>query len=163
MIYYIVSAIGIAILGFAVWAKYRAGWKRVHQKILGILTLVYGLFLSLLTGSYTSLVLPGLGGVTLGAGAGAAVGLGTWLVLGTIGVATGGVGLAIGAASMAGIGALVGGIGGTASGFGIRAVSYPLVHWIFWVPLLVIGAYFLWGHKLKKLRGRENSGDEETK
>jgi hypothetical protein len=163
MIYYIVAAIGMAILGFAVWAKCRAGWKRIHQQVLGILTLVYGIFLALLPGSYTSLVLPGLGGITLGAGAGAAVGLGTWLVLGTIGVATGGVGLAIGAASMTAIGALFGGIGSTAGGFEIHVVSYPLVHWIFWVPLLVIGAYFIWGHKLKKLRGREHSGDEGTK
>ena len=160
MIYYIVAAVGIAILGFAIWARFRGGWKRMHQKILGILTFGYGIFLALLTGSYTALVLPGLGGITLGAGAGAAVGLGTWLALGTIGVATGGVGLAIGAASMAAIGALFGGIGGTAGGFGTQAVTYPLVHWIFWLPLLIIGAYFLWGHKLKKLRGYERKQDE---
>lgn len=84
MIYYIIAAIGIAVLSFVIWARYRAGWPLLHQRILGVLTLGFGLFLAFLTGSYTELVLPGVGGVALGAGAGAAVGLGAWLSLGTI-------------------------------------------------------------------------------
>lgn len=105
------------------------------------------------------MVLPGVGGIAVGAGTGAAVGFGTWLVLGTVGVATGGVGLAIGAVSMAAIGAFFGGIGGTASGFGIQSVSYPLVHWIFWLPVIIIGCYFLWGHRLKRFKDIGNSED----
>jgi hypothetical protein len=149
-------AIATTILIFAYWAKRHGGWRRVHQRLLGWLTLIYGIFLASLTGSYTSLVLPGIGGIALGTGTGAAVGFGAWLVLGTVGVATGGVGLAIGAASMAAIGALFGGIGGTAGGFGIQTVSYPLVHWIFWVPVLIIGIYFLWGYKLKRFYSPSN-------
>lgn len=131
MIIYISVGIAAAILIFAFWAKRHGGLRRAHQKLLGWLTLVYGIFLASLTGSYTSLMLPGIGGITMGAGTGAAVGFGAWLVLGTVGVATGGVGLAVGAVTMALIGALLGGIGGTAGGFGIQTVSYPLVHWMF--------------------------------
>ena len=156
MIIYISVAIAVAILVFAFWAKQHGGWRRAHQRLLGILTLSYGLFLASLTGSYTSLVLPGIGGISLGVGVGAAVGFGTWLVLGTVGVVTGGIGLAVGAVGMAAIGAIFGGIGGTAGGFGITTVSYPLVHWIFWVPVVLIGIYFIWGHKLKRLRASKN-------
>lgn len=156
MVIYISVAFAAAILIFAYWAKRHGGWRQTHQRLLGWLTLIYGLFLASLTGSYTSLVLPGVGGIALGAGTGAAVGFGTWLVLGTVGIAAGGVGLAVGAASMAAIGALFGGIGGTASGFGIQTVSYPLVHWIFWIPVVIIGIYFIWGHKLKRFQSTEN-------
>ena len=159
MIIYISAAIAAAILIFAYWAKRHGGWRRAHQRLLGWLTLIYGIFLASLTGSYTALVLPGVGGIAVGAGTGAAVGFGTWLVLGTVGVATGGVGLAIGAVSMAAIGAFFGGIGGTASGFGIQSVSYPLVHWIFWLPVIIIGCYFLWGHRLKRFKDIGNSED----
>ena len=155
MITYLSIAIAVAILIFAFWAKRHGGWRRVHQRLLGILTLSYGLFLASLTGSYTSLVLPGIGGITLGVGVGAAVGFGTWLVIGTVGVVTGGIGIAIGAASMVAIGAVFGGIGGTAGGFGTTTVYYPLVHWVFWAPVVLIGAYFLWGYKIKKLRGSQ--------
>jgi hypothetical protein len=96
-------------------------------------------------------------GVALGSGAGAAVGLGAWFALGTIGVATGGVGLAIGAVGMASIGALFGGIGGASGGLGIREVSYWFIHPVIWIPLLVLGAYFIWGHRLKKSRGQKNT------
>jgi hypothetical protein len=157
LIYYILATIAIAIICFAVWAKFRAGWRRIHQQIPGSLILVYGILLAFLTGSYTELVLPGVGGVALGTGAGAAVGLGAWFALGTIGVATGGVGLAIGAAGMAAIGALFGGIGGASGGLGIREVSYWLIHPVIWIPLLVLGAYFIWGHRLKKSRGQKNT------
>ena len=83
--------------------------------------------------------------------------MGAWFALGTIGVATGGVGLAIGAAGMAAIGALFGGIGGASGGLGIREVSYWLIHPVIWIPLLVLGAYFIWGHRLKKIRSQKNS------
>lgn len=147
---YISIFIASGILVFAYWAKRHGGWRRTHQRVLGWLTLLYGIFLASLTGSYTAFVLPGVGGIALGVGAGAAVGLGTWLVLGTVGVATGGVGLAIGAFGMAAIGAIFGGLGGAAGGFGFQTVSYPLVHWVFWLPLILVGLYFIWGHKLKK-------------
>ena len=74
MITYISVAIAAAILIFAYWAKRHGGWRRAHQRLLGWLTLIYGIFLASLTGSYTSLVLPGIGGIALGTGAGAAVG-----------------------------------------------------------------------------------------
>ncbi len=153
MIIYISVAIAVAILIFAFWTRCHGGWKRAHQRLLGWLTLIYGIFLASLSGSYTSFVLPGIGGITLGAGTGAVVGFGTWLVLGTVGVATGGVGLAIGAIAMTSIGALFGGIGGTASGFGLQNVSYPLVHWVIWLPVIIIGIYFIWGHTLRRRRG----------
>ena len=161
MIIYISIAIAIGIVLLFYWAKRFGGWQRTHQKLLGFMTLMYGVFLASLTGSYTALVLPGIGGIALGLGSGAAVGLGVWVAIGTVGVATGGIGLAIGAASMIAIGALFGGIGGAAGGFGIQTLSYPLVHWGFWVPVMIIGVYFLCGHKLKKQQGLENAKSTE--
>jgi len=155
MTIYISIFMAAAILLFALWAKIHGGWRRAHQRVLGWLILLYGIFLSSLTGSYTAFVLPGIGGIALGAGTGAAVGLGTWLVLGTVGVATGGIGLAIGALGMAAIGAIFGGIGGAAGGFGFQTVSYPLVHWAFWLPLIVIGLYFIWGIRIKRGKGTD--------
>lgn len=155
MLYYTLAIIALAIILFAFWARFRAGWQRIHQQILGSLVLVYGIFLAFLTGSYTELVLPGVGGVALGAGAGAAVGLGAWLALGTIGVATGGVGLGIGAIGMTAIGATFGGIGGASGGLGLREVSYWLIHPIIWIPLIILGAYFIWGHQLGKIHARK--------
>jgi len=156
MIKYIIAPSESQLWGYAWWAIVRAGWKRAHQRALGMLTIVYAIILASLTGSHTVLVLPGIGGITLATGTGAAVGLGAWFVLGTIGVATGGVGIPIGAAAMTAIGALFGAIGGAAGGFGFRQVSYSLVHPIFWTPLLVLGAYFLWGHRLKVHRERQD-------
>ena len=54
-------------------------------------------------------------GTAVGAGAGAAVGIGTWLVWGTIGVATGGTGVAIGLLGQVAIGAVIGAVAGTAA------------------------------------------------
>lgn len=124
--------------------------KRRH--VIGCLLLGIGLFLASLTGSQTSLALPGVGKITLGAGAGATVGFLSWLAVGTLGVATGGVGIALGAVGLTAIGALIGGIGGTASGFGILTETYPLVPWTVWVPIVILGIYFLWGR-----RDKENS------
>lgn len=95
-------------------------------------------------------MLPGIGSIVLGGGAGAAVGFATWLFLGTVGVATGGVGVAIGAGAMALIGAGIGCIGGAVGGFGIQTVTYPLVSPVFWVPIIVLGFYFMRGKRIKK-------------
>ena len=118
---------------------------------LGTLIMAYGAYLATLTGTTTHFVMPGLGSVALGAATGGAVGFGTWVVVGTVGVATGGVGIAVGAATMAAVGAVLGGTGGAAGAFGFRAVSYPLVAWYFWVPIVCIGAMFIYGRKKKKL------------
>ena len=142
--------LGLVLLAIAYWAVKHGGWQRRHQRAVGWATLLYGIYLATLTGSYTAFVLPGFGGIALGAGAGAAVGFGTWLALGTIGLATGGVGIALGALSLVGIGALVGGLGGAAGGIGFQTVSYPLVHWAFWVPLLFIGIYLIVGLRFKR-------------
>ena len=52
-------------------------------------------------------------GIPLGGGAGAGLGVLSWLVIGTVGVATGGTGVAIGFLAQVGIGAIVGAVGGT--------------------------------------------------
>lgn len=120
------------------------------RRALGIFIIFYGVYLSTLTGSAYSFKLPG-GSIALGAGTGASIGLGAWALLGTIGVATGGVGIAVGAAAMAGVGALLGGAGGAAgSSFGFQTTIYPLVKWYFWLPIIVIGALFLFGVRRKK-------------
>jgi len=136
-------------LFLGVIAYKRGSWSIFHRRIVGWSVVLYGFYLATLTGSYTSLVLPGIGSIAIGAGAGAAVGFITWLVIGTVGVATGGVGVAIGAGAMALIGASFGGAGGVAGGFGIKTVSYPLISPIFWVPAIILGIYFLRGKKIK--------------
>lgn len=74
----------------------------------------------------------------IGAGTGAAVGLGAWLVVGTVGIATGGWGLAIGLPAMMGIGAIGGGLAGGASG--------DLTKQFTWVETIVHNdpAYTVW-------------------
>ena len=137
----IVSAlIGLLILayGFKRWSN--GTWS---AKIVGWLVMLYGFYFSLFTGSYSSLVLPGIGSIGLGAGVGGAVGFGASVIIGTIGVATGGVGIAIGALGMTLIGATLGAIGGASGGFGINTTTYFLVTPWFWVPLILIGLFLV--------------------
>ncbi len=124
--------------------------RKLIRKLFGCILLLGGMYLALLTGSTSSLILPGLGKIALGAGGGAVVGLGTSLLLGTLGVATGGVGVAVGLWGMTIIGGLLGGVGGTTSGFGFQTVTHPLVHWIYWLPLVLLGIYFLFGGKVNE-------------
>lgn len=148
MIYVSIIA-GLIVLSLGILAFKRGWWTVIHRRIVGWTVVLYGAYLATLTGSYTSLALPGIGSIAIGAGTGAAVGFLTWLAIGTVGVATGGVGVAIGAGAMALIGALFGGAGGAAGGLGIQTVTYPLVSPIFWVPVVILGIYFLRGKKIK--------------
>jgi len=52
-------------------------------------------------------------GTAIGGGTGAALGVGTWLIWGTIGVATGGSAVAVGLLGQMAIGAVVGAVAGT--------------------------------------------------
>ena len=141
---------GILILGFWLWSYIWGGFRIFHQRIVGLSLLCYGWYLSTLTGSYTALVLPGIGAIGGGALAGGGVGFFTWVIIGTVGVATGGTGIALGALAMSCIGAALGATGAATGGFGIKTINYPLVSPIFWVPLLVLGVYFLIGSLKKK-------------
>lgn len=130
----------------------RGRWSVFHRRIVGWSVVFYGVYLATLTGSYTSLVLPGIGPIVIGAGTGAGIGFITWLVIGTVGMVTGGVGVAIGAGAMAFIGALFGGAGGAAGNFGIKTVTYALISPIFWIPVIILGIYFLQGNRIKMQR-----------
>lgn len=147
--------IGTMLLIAVILLRLRGVWTLAQRKVIGWLILLYGIYLATLTGSYTAIVAPGIGKIAIGAGTGAAVGFSTWLVVGTVGVATGGAGVAIGALAMAGIGALFGGVGGASGGFGIKTLTYPLVHWTFWVPIIIIGLYFAFGHRLKRTQNEQ--------
>ncbi|SEA16383.1 hypothetical protein SAMN05660420_01439 [Desulfuromusa kysingii] len=147
----IIIGAAVAIVIFAIWAKFLGGWSRLHQKIIGLMTMCYGLYLATLTGTVTSLVLPGIGSIAIGTGAGAAVGFFTSVVIGTVGVATGGVGIALGALGMSIIGGVFGLIGSSAGGVGFERTSYHLVNPIFWIPLIVLGIYFLVGRRKRKI------------
>lgn len=113
--------IALALAALAVYLKVFAGWRRAHRAILGGLTMFYGMWLALGTGSVLKLVAPGVGSVVLGSAAGAGLGFVTFLAVGTVGVATGGIGLAIGAAGMTAAGAVFGGVGGGARGHRLHA------------------------------------------
>ena len=140
---------GLIIVSLSVVAFKRGWWTVIHRRIVAWTVIFYGLYLATLTGSYTSLALPGIGSIAIGAGTGAAVGFMTWLAIGTVGVATGGVGIAIGAGAMSAIGAIFGGAGGAAGGFGVTTVTYPLVSPFFWGPVIILGVYILRGKRIK--------------
>ena len=108
MMLYMNIGIGVVVFGIALWAKFHTEWSRAYQKFVGVLILVYGCYLALLTGSYTTFTIPGIGSIAVGSGVGAVTGLAAWVVLGTVGVATGGTAIAVGAIGMAAIGALFG-------------------------------------------------------
>ncbi len=145
----IVIAIGILILVFYIWSRFLGGWRILHQKIVGLLIIAYGAYLATLTGTVTQFVIPGIGSIGGGAVAGAGVGFATWLVVGTVGVATGGVGIAIGAAAMTMIGGILGATGAATGGAGFTTVTYPLVSPFFWVPFILLGIYFVIGGRRK--------------
>jgi hypothetical protein len=139
--------IGVFIVGYGFWRWSNGIWS---AKIIGRLIFLYGLYFSFFTGSYTSLVLPGIGSIGLGAAVGGTVGWAASAIIGTIGVVTGGVGIAIGVIGMTSIGAVLGAIGAGSGGFGIRTTTYFLVTPWFWVPLIFIGLFFMF-------RGRKSN------
>lgn len=145
--------IGLVILVAVVACRLvlRDRWVAFHQRLVALSVFAFGMYLATLTGTVTQLVVPGIGAVGIGAAAGGAIGLVTSMVVGVVGVATGGVGLAIDAGAMALIGAGVGAAGGAASGFGFQVISYPLVSPFVWVPLMVLAVYLFVAVK----RGRE--------
>ena len=151
----LVIALGVTIVVLLLLSRFVGGWKRLHQRIIGLLLGFYGVYLATLTGTVTQFVIPGVGAVGGGAAVGAGIGFATWLLVGTIGVATGGVGLAIGAAGMAVIGGLFGAAGAAAGGTGFRTISYPLISPWFWGPVVILGIYLIVG-SIKK----NNSGDQ---
>lgn len=103
--------------------------------------MLYGTFFALFIGTVTSLTLPGVGSITLGAASGAAVGWATYLLLGTLGIATGGAAIALGALGMALIGSLLGAVGGASGGFGLsKSIHFFVTPW-FWAPLIIIGIF----------------------
>ncbi|MGJ7521403.1 hypothetical protein ACSFA0_13010 [Variovorax sp. LT1P1] len=144
--------VGTVIVAGALVCKLAVGarWSAFHQRVVAVATFAFGVYLATLTGTATQFVLPGFGAIGLGAAAGSAIGFGTFLMIGVVGVATGGVGLAIGAGAMTLIGAGVGAAGGAAGGFGFRVISYPLVSWWIWAPLLMLGVYLFVAAKRKK-------------
>ena len=126
-------------------AARHARLARMHQRIVGAAIVLYGIYLSTLTGTTMRWVLPGIGAVGGGAAAGAGIGFLTYLAVGTVGVATGGVGIALGATAMALIGGGVGAVSAATGGFGYRSVVYPLVTPWFWIPTIVLGIYLIRG------------------
>lgn len=154
----VIIAIGIIILIFFMWSRFLGGWRALHQKTVGLLIIAYGAYLATLTGTITRFVIPGIVSIGGGAAAGAGIGFATWLIIGTVGIATGGVGVAIGAAALTTIGGVLGAAGAAAGGSGFTTVTYPLVSPYFWVPLLLLGIYFVIGGRKKSIQAQiENS------
>lgn len=146
----IIIAFGVLIIVFFLWSRFFGGWRVLHQKVVGLLLIAYGAYLATLTGTITQFVIPGVGAIGGGAAAGAGVGFVTWLVVGTVGVVTGGVGIAIGSAAMTLIGGILGAAGAATGGVGFRSVSYPMITPFFWVPLVLLGIYFILGARKRK-------------
>ncbi|GAD22755.1 hypothetical protein AVS7_02515 [Acidovorax sp. MR-S7] len=130
---------------------------RLHQRVIGLGIVFYGIYLSTLVGTMTRFVLPEATALGGGAAAGAGVGLLTYLVIGTVGVVTGGTGVALGALAMSLIGGGVGAVGAAAGVSGFRALSYPLVSPWFWGPVIGLGIYLIVGRDIqRKLSSRSS-------
>ena len=134
--------------------KQPRNWNKIHQRVVGLAILIYGLYLATLTGTITQFVILGIGAIGGGAAAGAGVGMLTYLVLGTVGAVTGGAGVALGILAMSLIGGGVGAIGAAAGGAGFRTLTYPLVSSWFWAPIAVLGIYVFLG--VGKRKGAES-------
>jgi hypothetical protein len=135
--WFFVSIVGIAVAGLWVW--WSCKWTPTAQRLVGFSIGFYGLYLSTLTASVTKFVIPGIGAIGTGATTGVGIGVATWILLGTLGVVTGGAGYAVGAGLLALIGGSLGAAGAATGGLGFQVFKYPLVHWMFWVPLVAVG------------------------
>ena len=147
----LISIIAIGAAGIWVWWSRR--WGPVAQRLVGAAIVFYGLYLSTLTASVTKFIIPGIGAVGTGAATGASIGVVSWLLLGTLGVVTGGTGYALGAGLLALIGGSLGAAGAATGGFGFQVFKYPLVHWLFWIPLVAVGLTLIFRPRPKA--GRE--------
>lgn len=109
--------------------------KRNYQLIFSLIFFSGGILMAIMIGTKTVLVMPGIGGIGVGGAAGALVGYMTYLLIGTVGVVTGGIGLALGALGMSFIGFILGSIGATFGGFGLRTIH----SWVIAIPVIVLG------------------------
>ena len=133
-------ALGGILILIGLYTIFHGVW---NTRIMGILFLVYAVHFAFLLGSTTSLALPGLGSVAIGAGTGGAIGLGASILLGTLGIATGGVAFGLGALGMMAIGSLVGGLGAFSGGFGLKTSYHFMVTPLFWVPLILLALWMI--------------------
>lgn len=152
-----VGLVAITIIYFLIALIHRHPQPK-FRRVIGLLFIVYGIYLATITKTSTHFVLP-FSSVAQGAGGGAVAGLLTGLIVGTVGVVTGGVGIAVGALAMTLGGAILGGIGGTAAGFGWKTVTEYLVPWYFWLPIILFGLLLFIGWRKKNIHteNRENA------
>lgn len=151
-------SVGALLVTAGLYLKLFAGWRRIHQAILGGLTVFYGMWLALCTGTVLKLAVPGMGAAVLGTAAGAGVGFLTYLAVGIVGVVTGGAGVALGALGMVSIGAAVGGVGGAAGGVLTRV---PVVHPAVWAPVVLVGVYLFLG-ALRRRKPISGAAEDST-
>ena len=118
-------------------------WTIAHKRAMGLIIFSFGVYLATLTGTTNQSLMSALGAIGSGAAAGAGAGVVTYLVLGTVGVATGGAGIALGLLAMSLIGASVGTVGASAASMFSRFFSYPLISPWVWAPVLILGVYIL--------------------
>jgi MFS family permease len=109
--------------------------KRNYQLIVSLIFFSGGILMAIMIGTTTVLVMPGIGGIGMGGASGALVGYLTYLLIGTVGVVTGGLGLALGALGMSLIGFLLGAIGATFGGFGLMTIH----SWVIAIPVILLG------------------------
>lgn len=108
--------------------------RRTTQWLLATILLFGSLALGVALGAVTELVLPGIGGFVLGGSTGALLGWLTFLLTGTLGIATGGTAFALGSVALASIFSIVGGLAATTAGFGVNAVH----QWVIAIPVLIL-------------------------
>jgi len=144
----ILSSVTIFALGL--WLLWSRRPVIIFRRITGFFIVAYGLYLSTLTASVIKFVVPGIGAIGTGAATGAGIGALTGVMLGTIGVVTGGAGYAVGATVLALIGGSLGAAGAATGGFGFQVFKYPVVHPMFWLPLVAIGLVLIFRPKHKE-------------
>lgn len=113
--------------------------KRQIQIVVAYGMAAIGLVGAVMIGTTTELVLPGIGGIAIGAAGGAFAGYLISAAVGTLGVVTGGMGFAVGAGMMSVLGAALAAVGATAGGIGLRVTQT----WIIAMPVLIVGLWMI--------------------
>lgn len=133
MVRVIAMTFAVGLLCFCVYRHWQP-IRRTTQWLLATILLFGSLALGVALGTVTELVLPGIGGIVLGGSTGALLGWLTFMLTGTLGIATGGTAFALGGVALASIFSIVGCIAATTAGFGVHTIH----QWVIALPVLIL-------------------------
>lgn len=133
MVHVIGATVVVSILCYLGY-RFSRPIKQATQWVIATVLLFGSLALAVALGTVTELVLPGIGGIVLGGATGAFLAWLVWLLVGTLGIATGGTAFALGGWALAAIFSLVAATGAATTGFGLRTIH----QWVIAIPILIL-------------------------